>query len=262
MVTIGIDISKKSHEVCFLDEQGDLLDGNSFSIPNTASGLDKLQGKMDKFSLTPHNTPIGMEATGHYWMVLYSWLVEKGYSVELINPIVTDAYRHLRVRKTKTDRIDAPVVAKVLCLGEYDSSPTPSEEILALRQLCRFRLWEIDTCSDLKRKAIAVLDQIFPEFSKLFTNTFGLSAKELLKSYPLPEELASVNTRKLATLLGKVSHGRFGTEKAGEVKQVACSSIGIRIPQDAFAFQLRQLIEQLEFVEQQIKLLDQQIEES
>ena len=48
MYYIGIDIAKKRHEVCFLDESGNVLDGNSFQIPNTASGLDKLQNYLDK----------------------------------------------------------------------------------------------------------------------------------------------------------------------------------------------------------------------
>ena len=60
--------------------------------------------------------------------------------------------------------------------------------------------------------------------------------------------------------LEKASKGRFGKEKALEIKAVANHSLGIQLAIDAFSFQLRQLIEQIEFVEQQIALLDQQIE--
>lgn len=74
MYYIGIDIAKKTHEVCFLDQDGKVLDGNSFKIPNTVSGVDKLQMMLDKYALTPENAQVGMEATGHYWLVLYSWL--------------------------------------------------------------------------------------------------------------------------------------------------------------------------------------------
>jgi len=113
----------------------------------------------------------------------------------------------------------------------------------------------------LKRKCIAVLDQVFPEYSNLFTDTFGISSKTILKEYSTPEELASIHTTKLTNLLKKASKGRFGKEKALEVKAVAKQSIGITFATDAFAFQMKQILEQLEFIEEQVKLLDQQIEE-
>ena len=259
MYYIGIDIAKKGHEVCFTDDCGDILDGNSFNIPNTHSGIDKLQKKLDKFSLNPENTIVGMEATGHYWLVLYCWLTEQGFDVKVINPIVTDAYRHLLIRKVKNDRIDAEVVAAVLRLGEYQETAIATDDSLALRQLCRFRLWQVDSCSDLKRKVIALLDQIFPEYQALFSDIFGMSSKELLKTYTTPEEIASIHTRKLSNLLERASQGHFGKEKALEIKAVAKQSLGITIGVNAFAFQLRQIIEQIEYVEKQIKDLDNEI---
>ncbi len=259
MYYIGIDIAKKRHEVCFLDESGNVLDGNSFQIPNTASGLDKLQNYLDKYGLTAVNSLVGMEATGHYWLVLYSWLIEQGFDVKVINPIVTDAYRNMLIRKTKNDRIDAEVVARVLKMGEYQETSLLDDDTLALRQLCRYRLSQTQTTSDLKRKVIALLDQVFPEYDTLFSDVFGLSSKELLKNYTTPEEIASIHTRKLANILNKASRGRFGKEKALEVKAVASQSIGITVAIDAFVFQIRQLIEQIEFVEMQIESLDREI---
>lgn len=259
MYYVGIDIAKKQHEVCFVDQDGNILDGNSFKIPNTRSGVEKLEQMLNKYSITPENSLVGMESTGHYWLVLYSWLAERGYAVKVINAIVTDAYRHMLIRKTKTDRIDALVVAKVLMLGEYQESPIPPEDTLALRQLCRFRMWQTDVCSDLKRKAVALLDQVFPEYAKLFSNTFGMTSRELLKTYTTPEQIAAVNTRKLGNLLAAASHGRFGKDKALEIKAIAQTSLGISAAADAFGFQLRQILEQIEFVEQQIADLEQQI---
>ena len=37
----------------------------------------------------------------------------------------------------------------------------------AMRELCRQRFYIIDMASDLKRKVIALLDQVFPEYEKL-----------------------------------------------------------------------------------------------
>jgi len=260
MYYIGIDIAKKAHEVCFLDQNGQVLDGNSFKIPNTLSGVDKLQKMLDKYGLTSKNAQVGMEATGHYWLVLYSWLFEKGFDIKVINPIVTDALRNMRVRKVKNDRIDAEIVAKAIMFGEYQETAIADGDTLALRQLCRFRLWQVHSESDLKRKIIALLDQVFPEYTNLFSDIFGITSKELLLQYTTPEEMASLSARKLTLLLSKSSKGHFGQEKAMEIRAVAQSSMGIRIATDAFAFQIRQMVEQLEFIEEQTALLDQQIE--
>ncbi len=201
MFYMGIDIAKQAHEVCLMDAQGHVLDGNSFKIPNTLSGLDKLQSMLSKYGLSAENTLVGMEATGHYWLVLYAWLVEQRFDVKVINPIVTDAYRSMHIRQTKNDRIDAEVVARVLILGAYQETAVAEEATLALRQLCRFRLSQVQTCSDLKRKCIAILDQVFPEYSQLFSDTFGMTSKTLLLTYASPEEMAGVHTTKLSNLL-------------------------------------------------------------
>lgn len=260
MIYVGIDIAKKAHEVCFFDQASDsILGGNSFKIPNTSSGMEKLKAKMELYDITPDNTVIGMEATGHYWMVLHAFLLELGFDVKVINPLVTDAYRGLLIRRSKNDRIDALIVAKVLMLGEYVEAPQPDEDTLSLRQLCRFRLWQVDSCSDLKRKAIGLLDQIFPEYETLFSDVFGKTSKEILRSYTTPEELLAVSGKKLVKLLQKVSKGRFGEGKALELKQTARNSIGLRFSVDAFAFQIRQVIEQIEFIEEQIEQIDEQI---
>jgi transposase len=135
-------------------------------IANTIPGAQKLLDHLAKAGVSADNAVIGMEATGHYWLAIYSFLVGQNYVVKVINPIVTDAYRNMSVRKVKTDQIDAVVIAKVLRLGEYKEAPTANEQTLGLRQLCRFRAYEVDLCSDLKRKSIALVDQLFPEYAK------------------------------------------------------------------------------------------------
>lgn len=258
MFYIGIDIAKRSHEVSVLDDSQRILEP-SMKVANTSAGTQKLLALFQKHQVMPENCLIGMESTGHYWLVFYSFLVGKGFSVKVINPIVTNAYRNMLVRKVKNDSVDAQVVAKVLMLGEYKESPVANEEVLALRQLCRFRSYEVDTCSDLKRKVIALLDQVFPEYDSMLSDIFGLTSREVLSKFTTPEELSQINTRKLSNLINKASKGRFGVEKALEMKAIASKSLGIKIATDAFTFQLRQLVEQLEFIEKQVEKLDAQI---
>lgn len=258
MFYVGIDIAKNSHEAAILSDSGELV-GSTLKVANATTGAQKLLNCLAKAGVPADAAVIGMEATGHYWLAIYSFLVGQGYTVKVINPIVTDAYRNMSVRKAKTDQIDAVVIAKVLRLGEYKESPAANEQTLALRQLCRFRAYEVDLCSDLKRKSIALLDQIFPEYAKLFSDTFGVASREVLLNYSTPEELSQINTRKLTNLLDKASKGRLGKDKALQIKDAAAHSLGITIATDAFAFQLKQLLEQISFIEDQVNQLDLEI---
>jgi transposase len=60
-------------------------------------------------------------------------------------------------------------------------------------------------------------------------------------------------------LLDKASKGRFRLEKAEQIKKAASGSFGVRFAKDAFSFQIRQLTEQICFLEKQLGDLDKEI---
>ncbi len=117
----------------------------------------------------------------------------------------------------------------------------------------------VDSCSDCKRRVIALLDQVFPEYQKFFSDTFGTSSKEILLKYPTSEDILSISTKKLSKILEKASKGRFSLEKAENLKFVAEHSFGVSFAKDAFSFQIKQLIQQVIFIENQIEDLETQI---
>jgi transposase len=200
-----------------------------------------------------------MEATGHYWLALYSYLFEQGFDISVINPIQSDSLRNFHIRQTKTDSVDSFLIAEVIRFGQYEPTKLADEDVIALRNLARFRESMVDTCSDYKRQVVALLDQVFPEYEKLFSDVFGGSSKAFLKTCGTPEQCIQINTKTLSTLLRKASRGRFGTSKAQEIKSAAKDSIGVRIAAKTFAFQIQLLIQQIEFTESQVDQIDDQI---
>lgn len=109
---------------------------------------------------------IGMEATGHYWLSLYSFLIEHNFTVHVVNPIQTDGWRKgVEIRKRKTDTIDSVLIADLIRYGDFLETSLSDEDTMSLRNLSRFRNYLVSSISDLKRKSIAVLDQVFPEYS-------------------------------------------------------------------------------------------------
>ncbi len=258
MFYVGIDIAKKNHEASITNSKGKLLD-RSISFSNSQAGCDKLTSLLDKFEADTSNTIIGMEATGHYWVSLYSYLIDLGFTVYVINPIQSDAFRKMYIRQTKNDSKDSFIIAQIMRFGEFSSTSLADEDIMALRQLSRYRLALVDECSDWKRKCIALLDQVFPEYSKLFSDTFGVTSRELLSKYPTPEDMLSVDTNTLTELLSKASKGRFGVPKANEIQESASSTFGVKFAKSAFSFQIKQIIAQINFIEEQLKELEIEI---
>ena len=258
MYYIGIDIAKHNHEVSIIDADGKIL-SKSISIANSQKGLDTFNNYLSSFNVTSENSIIGMESTGHYWLNLYSSLVNLNFNVFVINPIQTDAFRKMYIRKTKNDSKDSYIIAQIMRFGEFSSSSISDENIFAIRQLSRYRSSLVDECSNWKRKVITILDQVFPEYSDLFSDTFGVTSKELLSKYPLPENMLEVSTKELTSLLNKASKGRFGIGKAQEIKEYATKSFGISFAKETFSFQIKQIINQISFIESQLKELEKEI---
>lgn len=258
MYIVGIDIGKNNHEATIIDETGVII-GKSIKFTNSHSGANKLIEQINR-SIGNKTVVFGLEATGHYWLSLYSFLSEKGYVINVINPIQSDSFRNLYIRQTKNDTKDSFIIAEVIRFGRFTTTQLADEKILSLRQLCRFRLSLVDSVSELKCRIITVLDQVFPEYEKLFSDTWGISSKRLLEKYQTPEEILELDTSKLAEFLKEHSRGQLGFAKAEKIQQAAQNTFGIKFAQDAFKFQLKQLIKQVLFIEDQIKELDSEIE--
>jgi len=137
MYFAGVDVAKKRHEVCVIDDSGRVV--LQLPVLNTQSGLQKLLAAFQTKQITSENLQFCMEATGHYWLPLYCQLKELGFSVAVISPIQSDALRNLYIRKTKTDQKDSFILADLLRPGRAQSTQLASETIFKLQSLSRMR---------------------------------------------------------------------------------------------------------------------------
>lgn len=232
----------------------------AFSFPNTSEGGNALFSKLSSFSSNPSDFEIGMEATGHYWLSVYSFLFEKGFLLHVINPIQTDGWRRgTEIRKRKNDIIDSVLIADLIRYGQFIETRLSDEDLFSLRTLTRFRSYLVESISDLKRKVVCVLDQVFPEYQSVFSNIFGKTSKEILLQFSSPIDFETVSSETLAELLAQLSRQKIGAAKAEKLKNAASHSFGITFAKNSFTFQLRALIEQISFIEQQVKETEEEI---
>jgi transposase len=255
---VGIDIGKYHHQAAFIDSLGKKCSAD-ISFDNTCEGFEMLLMSLNRFD--KEQTVVGLEATGHYWLALYSFLADAGWTVKVINPIQTDAFRNIYIRKTKTDRVDSFIIAEVLRFGRYTETILPDENLSQLKELSRCRTGLAETVGSLKRKVIAILDRMFPEFAACFSDVFGASPSAVLNEYTTPEELANADIEKLVKLLERSSRGRHSVKKANELQEKARRSIGIKKGIQALTFELKLLLSQMDFINEQIGELDSFIAE-
>ena len=253
MFYLGIDVGKKHHVASMLGEGVKKPLFKGFSFANTTEGAESLAARISEITHDAGEVSIGMEATGHYWLALYSFLFDKGYTIHVINPIQTDGWRKgIEIRKRKTDDIDSVLIADLIRYGDFSETRLADEAVQSLRTLSRFRTYLVDSISDLKRKVICVLDQVFPEYESLFSDVFGATSKELLLQYSSPAELESLSVETLTTFLETASRKKCGEAKAEQIIQTARRSFGVTHCRDTFSFQLRALLEQMRFIEKQV----------
>ena len=90
MFFVGIDIAKNSHEATVIDERGNIA-VKPFKFSNSLSGFEKFLTAIQNLSSDLSLFEFGMEATGHYWLNLYTKLTDYNVAIPVINPVQSDA---------------------------------------------------------------------------------------------------------------------------------------------------------------------------
>ena len=257
MFYLGIDIAKVNHVASLIDEDGSIL-VKAIKFTNSNEGLQKLIDSISSYDSS--KIYCAMEATGTYWLSLFSALTDKGFNVSVFNPYQIKSFRGAYTnRKQKNDVIDSIIIANFLNFNGPDQTSLPNDDLLALKNLTRYRSNLVDNISKAKTQVKGILNKVFPEYSDSFSDVFGEASKQILINCPTPYEIVNFNTRKLANLLKKASKGRHSTDKVREIKELAKNSFGIKFTGDACSFEIKQLVNQIIFLEKQVDDLELKI---
>ena len=115
---LGIDIAKETFDVCLM------IEGKSrqAQFENNVSGFKKLNHWISKY--TPVKVHACQEATGQFGEALAEYLYREGHQVSVVNPARIKAYGSSKLRRNKTDKADAELIA-LYCLREQPALWTP-----------------------------------------------------------------------------------------------------------------------------------------
>lgn len=130
--TLGIDIAKAKFVVALLTADGKV---RHKSCANTPSGFEDLAAWLARQHVT--HVHACLEATGTYGDPLATWLHDAGHTVSVVNPAVIHAYAGTQLTRSKTDRIDAALIARFTATQRPPAWTPPLREIRELQALVR-----------------------------------------------------------------------------------------------------------------------------
>ena len=257
MIYAGIDVAKDKHDCLITDSDGLVL-FEPFTIPNNQCGFETLFTSLKSCSQDFSNIKVGLEATGHYSDNLLEFLIANDLPTTVINPLHTNLYRKsLSLRKTKTDTVDAHSIVTMLrteCLKPYSQS---SYHVRELKSLTRYRFSLVQDAARLKTSYSRLCVILFPELEKLVPSLHIASVYALLAELPNAKAISECHLTHLASLLASASKGRYGKDKAIEIRNAARDSIGSY--SQVKSLELQQTLQLIQMMEKQIKQVEEQI---
>ena len=125
MFYLGIDIAKVNHVASLISEDGSIL-VKAIKFTNSNEGLQKLIDSIKDYDQS--QIYCAMEATGSYWLSLFSSLTDKGFNVSVFNPYQIKSFRGAYSnRKQKNDVIDSIIIANFLSFNGVNQTSLPTE---------------------------------------------------------------------------------------------------------------------------------------
>lgn len=259
MYYTGIDISKKSLVVAVLNDDGEVVK-SPVKLTVDQKGLAQLAKMLRSISTSKDNITGGIEATGNLWENVYSFLEEKSYRILLINPYQSRKFHQLAQRKAKTDKVDSIVIAGLLRSGEARGSYVAEEEVQILRELVRLRFALKKTEKNYQRRAQALLGLVFPEYTGLIGNPFGIVSSTILSKYPTAYHMREAKVSNLVKLCRRIQGNNYSGELASKLISAAKNSIYSGKASEIRGMNLTILLEEIQSLREKIERLDGHID--
>ena len=131
--TLGVDIAKQKFDVCLIKPSGR---AKHKVFQNTRHGFEHLVSWLASHQVSNHLHTC-LEATGTYGEALALFLYEAGFVVSVANPAAVRAFANAGLSRTKTDKVDAELIAR-FCLAQQPSAwQPPAPELRELQALVR-----------------------------------------------------------------------------------------------------------------------------
>jgi transposase len=131
-VVLGVDIAKLKFDVCLIKENQKV---KHKVFANARYGFEQLAAWLNSHQVG--SLHICLEATGSYGEALALFLHEAGNRVSVVNPAAVKAFAASRLTRTKTDKVDAELIARFCLAQQPEAWRPPAPEVQQLQALVR-----------------------------------------------------------------------------------------------------------------------------
>ena len=260
---VGIDIAKNVHWAGIILPNGKEIK-KSFSFNNNKKGFESLVETVKNVlkMLNFKKAIIGMEPTGHYWKSCARYLKR----IEWIKVVTVNPY-HVKNSKefddncqTKNDKKDCITIARLIKDARFFEPYLPEGIWAELRNLSNTRAELVGKQNAVKNRIIAIMDEYFPEYTKVFKRILSRTSEEILKECPFPEDIKSKGKEELLKHIKKTVKRGYSKKQVETIYELANESIGTTEGTEGAKFQLNMYIEEAKLLEKQIKMTEQELE--
>ena len=127
---VGIDVAKAKLDVALKMPAGKW---RNKVVANSQAGFAELRSWLAKHGVSCAH--VCMEATGIYWEAVAADLADHGFAVSVVNPAQIKAFAGAMGVRTKTDSVDAKVIAEFCANRAPELWQPPSKAVRRLRAL-------------------------------------------------------------------------------------------------------------------------------
>lgn len=265
---VGIDVSSKRLDVCFLDSEDSRL--KEVALDNNVNGANQIKAFILDFNNKYHYEQIlvGMESTSVYSFHPATMLnndkdLQKiGAQIVVQNPKAIHRFKGL-FDEDKTDQIDAFRIADFLRFGRFNKTVIKEEKYTALQRLTRSRYQVIRQLTECKQH---FLENLYYKCNTLSedvdTSIFGTTMMELITGDFSLDDIAGMELEELAGFLQMKGKGRFKEPEklAKAIKKATRDSYRLgKVVQDSVDIVLGMYAKLIHTLSRQIKELEKGI---
>lgn len=185
MIYVGMDVHKKSIQICVLDADGKVI--RQCRIANDRESVLAFFRGLDCAG-------VALEAT-YNWGMLYDLLMLLGIETHICD---AREARLIGLNKVKTDKNDAFRLATLLRVGLLPECYVPTGNCRELRELVRARAGLKRTSTRIKNQIHAILANNWIKYE--YTDLFGKAGRKFLENLDTKETCKLLITSKLSVL--------------------------------------------------------------
>lgn len=134
VVSVGIDVAKAKLDVAMLRDNQDTV---FLTVSNNSTGIGELTGFLRQ-QRTAETVPCIMESTGNLHLLSACSLTQGGFTVKVINPLITKRYQRASIRNAKNDKIDAERLATIGTIEKNLPIFSANESAIVSRKLISY----------------------------------------------------------------------------------------------------------------------------